>query len=36
LVIRGEFLFDIRIFKRWERELRKANRNERGKALPLP
>jgi hypothetical protein len=36
LVIRGEFLLDIRIFKRWERELRKTNKKKRGRPFLYP
>ncbi|MGC9175356.1 MAG: hypothetical protein ACP5GO_05875 [Thermoprotei archaeon] len=36
LVIRGEFLLDVRIFKRWKRELKRVNKKQEGKALPLP
>ncbi|MGC8615400.1 MAG: hypothetical protein ACP5UU_06320 [Thermoprotei archaeon] len=35
LVVRGEFLLDIGAFKRWERELKRANgKREEGHILP--
>ncbi len=36
LVIRGEFLLDIRTFRRWKKELRKANKNKRGRPYLYP
>ncbi|MDP7976893.1 MAG: hypothetical protein RAK25_07190, partial [TACK group archaeon] len=36
LVVRGEFLPDVRIFKRWKRELKKANKNKRGRPYLFP
>jgi len=29
--IRGESLLDVRIFKRWKEELKKSNKNKRGR-----
>ncbi|HEV51440.1 MAG TPA: hypothetical protein ENO31_02760 [Thermoprotei archaeon] len=34
--VRGEFLPDVRIFKRWKRELKKANKNKRGRPFLFP
>ncbi|MFQ1021439.1 hypothetical protein [Tardisphaera saccharovorans] len=36
LVIRGEFLLDVRIFKRWKRELKRVNKNKRGRPYLFP
>ncbi len=36
LVVGGEFLFDVRIFRRWKKELRKANKNKRGRPYLYP
>jgi len=36
LVVRGEFLLNVRPFKRWKRELKKANENKRGRPYLYP
>ncbi|WP_449462589.1 transposase [Tardisphaera miroshnichenkoae] len=36
MVIRGEFLLDIRSFKHWKKELRKENKNKRGRPFLYP
>jgi hypothetical protein len=36
LVVRGEFLLDIRAFKYWRKELKRANRKKRGRPYLYP
>ncbi|MGC8674590.1 MAG: hypothetical protein ACP5TI_05685 [Thermoprotei archaeon] len=36
LVIRGEFLLEVRPFKHWKKDLKKANKNKRGRPYLFP